>query len=80
MGRNIKTVSAAGAASGGSAGLSETDVCNIICKSIVGTASTSMLPKCQDKEGWELICNCDYWNECYSSSLEWTLHTTKYRA
>tara|TARA_B100000427_G_scaffold328838_1_gene342989 strand:+ start:3582 stop:4442 length:861 start_codon:yes stop_codon:yes gene_type:complete len=80
MGRNIKTVSAAGAASGGSAGLSETDVCNVICKSIVGLAATTMLPKCQDKEGWELICNCNNWNECYTSQLEWHVDTLQYRA
>lgn len=80
MSRIIKTVSATGGSSGGGAGLSASDVCSIICKSIVGTAATSMLPRCQDHEGWELICNCDNWSDCYSSTLEWNLDTANYRA
>lgn len=80
MSRSIKTVSADGASSGGGAGLQASDVCNIICKSIIGTASTSLLPRCQSKEGWELICNCNHWEDCYASSIEFDVDTSKYRA
>tara|TARA_Y100000768_G_scaffold255659_1_gene194318 strand:+ start:2447 stop:3319 length:873 start_codon:yes stop_codon:yes gene_type:complete len=84
MARIIKTVTSEGGSSTGGSGVTLpqvcTAVCNVICKSIIGTAGTSMLPRCQSKEGWELICNCDHWSECYSSTLEWDLDTANYRA
>ena len=80
MTRIVKTVSTTGESTGGSAGLQASDVCKIISDSIIGTATTSLLPRCQSKEGWELICNCDHWSECYSNAIEFDVDTSKYRA
>ena len=80
MARIIKTVSATGESSGGggASGISNSDVCNLICSGIVGTASTNMLPKCQGQ--WQLICQCNQWNSSYTAPLSFDLDTANYRA
>jgi hypothetical protein len=91
MARFIKTISADGGTSGGSAGLSAKDVCNQICKlstEAAGTPGTTVATSLDSQVNeisggfgeWKMICNCPCWTECYGCQVIWNFDTTKYSA
>ena len=84
MARFVTTKTASGGSTGGSAGVSLQQVCTAVCcvirDGIVGTAATNTLPKFGNPDGWELICNCNQWDNCWGTCILWEVDTERYRA
>ena len=96
MARYVSTKSVGGGSGGGGegAGLTETDICNQICKlstDATGTPGSTVAESLGTQQTeisggfgrWKMICNCPCWTSCYVGSsggcVVWCFDTTKYR-
>jgi len=79
MARYVST-KGVGGSSGGS-GMTETGVCNLLCKLSTQDVSNQPSPRVSPGFGcWEMICNCPCWTSCYGCCITWDVDTTNYRA
>lgn len=88
MARYVSTKSSTGGSSG-SGGVSLAQVCTAVCCVISNNAenkNTGVEVSCANNQiipgygCWEMICNCQCWDDCYGCEVKWAIDTTKYRA
>ena len=89
MARYVSTKTASGGSAGGGSGVSLSEVCTAVCCVIgnnaqntttgiqVSPTTNQLIP---GYSCWQMICNCQCWDDCYGCNVVWCVDTAKYRA